>query len=157
MSAVRLFHTVNGGEIEYAQADLTSVLYDDIKLDTGLETAVYLSWFGGNERDPGLRHDDANPDHSHAVQWWGNIGEPPERQMTSETGHFIRSLPATSNNLLRIEDAATRDLQWMLDTDYSTGVTVDVALVAKNRIDLSARVIIDRQEFAVAFQASWGE
>lgn len=154
MTDIRLFQVDDDGEIEFADPDAPTT---DLKLDTGLETAVYLSWFGGNARDPGLVHDDTNPDHPHRFQWWGNHGEPRERQMISETQHLLRSLPATSNNLLRIEDAQMRDVQWMLDTELASEVVATATLVAKDRIELSGRIIIDKQEFVVAFQSLWGE
>jgi phage gp46-like protein len=156
MTDVRLFHQDDGGNIEFAGPHEPTT---DIKLDTGLETAVYLSWFGGSERDPGARHtaDDADADHEHKHQWWGNYGEPEARQMISETGHMIRSLPATSNNLLLIESSMMRDVQWMLDDGTASEVFVTASLVAKDRIGVSARIIINKEEFVVAFESSWGE
>ena len=147
MTDVRLFHEADGGNIEFAGPDLLTV---DVKLDTGLETAVYLSWFGGNERDPG-------PGVDRPLQWWGNYGEPKERKMVSETGHLIRDLPATSNNLLRIEDSQLRDLQWALDDDTMDEVSVTAALIAKNRIRLTAQIVISKEEFVVEFESTWGE
>jgi len=153
MTDVRLFHTADGGEIEFAGPDLWKV---DIKLDTGLETAVYLSWFGGNERS----HDHGDPidaHHSHGPEWWGNIGEPVERQMLSETAHVVRSLPATSNNLLKVEDAMRRDLQWGIDDGTFPELSVSAALVDVDRLRLSAAIIVNKEEFVVAFEAPWGE
>ena len=138
MTDVRLFHQADGGNIEFAGPDLTTT---DIKLDTGLETAVYLSWFGGNERG----------------SWWGNLDEPLARQMISETASLLLSLPATSNNLLLIEASMLRDLQWALDDGTFDEVSVVAALVAKDRIGLTARILISKEEFVVAFESSWGE
>lgn len=154
MTDVRLFQTDDDGNIEFADAYATTT---DLKLDTGLETAVYLSWFGGNERDHGLLHDDANPEHPHASAWWGNIGAPISRNMVSETAHLLLDLPATSGNLLRVEESALRDVQWMLDEKIITAATVTAALIDVDRIRISALLIVDKEEFAVAFESSWGE
>ncbi len=149
MTDVRLFQVDDGGELVLAgPLDTTT----DIKLDTGLETAVYLSWFGGNERDPGVKNG-----APHEFQWWGNIGEPAERKQLSETGHLIRGLPATSNNLLKIEDAMVRDVQRAIDDDTFDEELMTAALVAKNRIRLTARIGISKEEFVIAFEVPWGE
>ena len=156
MTDVRLFHQDDGGNIEFAGPFDTTT---DIKLDTGLETAVYLSWFGGNIRDPGARHSvaDDDPDHEHKNQWWGNYGEPEARQMISETAHVLRDLPATSNNLLAVEDSMLRDVQWALDDGTFDEATMTAALIAKGRIRLTAQIIISKEEFVVALESSWGE
>ena len=154
MTDVRLFHTADGGNIEFAGDD---ALVGDVKLDTGLETAVYLSWFGGNERDAGIVDDDDDPDHQHRYIWWGNIGEPEERHMVSETQHLLRALPATSNNLLRIEGAMLRDIEWGLDDGTFTDATVTASLIGKDRIRLAALIVVRGEEFAVAFETSWGD
>jgi phage gp46-like protein len=153
MSDVRLFHQADGGNIEFdGPFDITT----DVKLDTGLETAVYLSWYGGNERYHG--HDDPlNTKHPHGPAWWGNLEEPEARHLISETAHVLRDLPATSNNLLMVEDSMLRDVQWMLDDGTADEVFVTASLIAKDRINLAARIIIDKEEFAVAFESSWGE
>ena len=118
MSDVRIFQVDDGGEIEFAGSDIVTT---DLKTDTGLESAVYLSWFGGNELSP----------------WWGNIGEPVERQYTSELAKVLRDLPATSNNLLRVEDAANHDVQWMLDTKTVLDVEVSATLISEITEDLA--------------------
>ena len=153
MTDVRIFHEADGGNIEFAGDD---TVVSDIKLDTGLESAVYLSWFGGNERSHG--HDDNNNSkHHHGPEWWGNIGEPEARHMKSELQHVLRDLPATSNNLLRIEDAAKRDIQWMLDEGLATKVGVTASLLGVDKVGIEAVIVIQGEEFAVAFQTSWGE
>ena len=152
MTDVRLFHQADGGNIKFAGDGPVS----DIKLDTGLETAVYLSWFGGNVRNHG--HDDPlRSKHQHGPPWWGNLNEPVARHLISETAHVLRDLPATSNNLLGVEAAMLRDLQWGLDDGTFQDATVTASLVAKDRIRLTAQLIIDKEEFVVAFEKSWGE
>ena len=84
---VSLRQTDDGGEI--------TVVNGVVEMSGGLETAVYLSLFGGNEDDDG-RAD--NPQ-----TWWGNLAEnEPERQYRSETQHLLQALPATTGTLIRV-------------------------------------------------------
>lgn len=152
MSDVRLFHTYDGGEIDL----VPDGTYTEVILDTGLETAAYLSLFGGNERDDGTFFDDTNPDHEHQAQWWGNIGEPPARQMRSEFGHLVRSLPAISSNLVRLEQAGARDLAWFTEEQVAREVELTVTQLGKDRIGAEVRIVVDKEEFVFAFFAIWG-
>jgi phage gp46-like protein len=103
-------------------------------LAEGLETAAYLSLFGGNEDDP------AEADAT--LQWWGNLLDPePERAYRSETQFLVRSLPAIPANLRRIEQAAARDLKWMSDTGLAQSVTVEATIPALNRVALELVII----------------
>lgn len=151
MSDVRLFHTADGGDVEFASNDQT---YVDIKLHPGLETASYLSMFGGNERDSGLATVGEAGDPQR-LQWWGNLGEPLSRQLRSETQHLLRSLPATSSNLLRVQDAITRDHQWFLDDGIASEVTAEVSLIAKDTVRIQIRMIVQGEELVFFFQTQW--
>jgi phage gp46-like protein len=103
-------------------------------MSEGLETAAYLSLFGGNEDDP------AGTDTT--LQFWGNLLEvEPERHYRSETQFLVQALPAIPFNLRRIEQAAARDLQWMLDAGVAVSVTVEATIPAVDRV-LLALVII---------------
>jgi len=104
-------------------------------LSEGLETAAYLSMFGANEQDPGEGESDQ--------EWWGNLGEvEPARKYRSETQYLIRSLPAIPANLLRIEKAAGRDLQWMLDEGAATSVKVTARIPALNRVAVDVELVV---------------
>jgi phage gp46-like protein len=137
---VRLFHTADGGEIELARG---STMAD------GLETAVYLSLFGGNERDSGLSADDH-------LQWWGNLSElDQQRQYRSETQHLLRSLPAIPANLRRIEDALTRDLGW-LTADIATKVTAVATIPRLNSIAIDVDVTMKTgTQYQFQFATGW--
>lgn len=145
MTDARLFQTHDGGDLEFANDDLVTT---DIHIDSGLETAAYLSMFGGNERDSGLPGD--------RLQWWGNIGEPLERQQRSETQHLLRDLPAVSSNLLRLEDAASRDLQWFRDSGLASAIEVTAYLSSVDTVTFQIRIVIQDQNFSFAFEGSWG-
>ncbi len=120
MTDVLLRQSNDGGEITI-QAGL-------LLMSEGLETAAYLSLFGGNEDDP------AGTDT--AQQWWGNLLD-----VETETQFLVQALPAIPFNLRRIEQAAARDLQWMLDAGVAVSVTVEATIPAVDRV-LLALVII---------------
>lgn len=137
---VRLFHTLDDGEIELKNGQL--VMAD------GLETAAYLSLFGGAERDSGLASDDK-------YEWWGNKGEvDPKRRYRSETQNLLRSLPATSSNLRRVEDAAGRDLDWLTE-EVADSVEVNATIPALNRVQLNVVIVIGGKRIGMVFAEDW--
>lgn len=119
MTDVLLRQTNDGGDITIEGGQLL--------MSEGLETSAYLSLFGGNEDDP------AGTDTSR--QWWGNLLEvEPERHYRSETQFLLHALPAIPFNLRRIEQAAARDLEWMLDTAAAQSVATEATIPAVNRV-----------------------
>lgn len=120
---VYLFHTPDGGEIDVEQGVT--------EMRGSLETSAYLSLFGGNYDDPG----EADTTRT----WWGNIGEPPANQYRSRFAYLLGSIPAIPANLRRLEDAARRDLAWLISSGAATDIDVSITMPALNRI----RVIID--------------
>ena len=140
MPDVHLFEQDGQGEID-SEAGVVSLCADG-----GLETAVILSLFGGNPEDTGIQGDDK-------LQWWGNFSEPdPAKKYRSETGSLLRSLPAVPANLRRLEEAATRDLQWMLDGDIADAVVAQASIPAVNKLQLTIAIEIDNQIFKFVFQ-----
>lgn len=126
MTDVLLRQSNDGGEITLEGGLLL--------LSEGLETAVYLSLFGGNEDDPG--------DGDTTLQWWGNLLDTePERAYRSETQYLLASLPAIPANLRRIEQAAARDLKWMLDTKNAQSVSVEATIPSLNRVRLGVSIV----------------
>jgi phage gp46-like protein len=137
MTDVLLRETDNGGDIT-VEAGL-------FLLSEGLETAVFLSLFGGNEQDPG--------EGASSEQWWGNIGEvEPARTYRSETQYLLRALPAIPANLLRIEQAAGRDLQWLLDEGAAKSVTAAARIPSLNRVVVDVGIVV----LATLIQFSFG-
>jgi phage gp46-like protein len=138
---VRLFHTDDGGEIEFING--TAITSD------GLETAVYLSLFGGNERDGAISA-------TEKLQWWGNFSEPLEaRQYRSETQYLLRSLAAVTANLRKIEDAAERDLSWLTTDGLAKAVAVSATMPALNKVRIAPLIEIDDARFEYAFTEAW--
>jgi phage gp46-like protein len=114
---VQLTHTADGAEI--------AVVDGLVAMDSGLYNAVYLSLFGGDD-------------------WWGNDGEPPAQQYQAETGALLDELTAIPFHLRRIEQAAERDLAWMVDEGVAAEIAVAAELTSINRIHIV--VTIDGDE-----------
>lgn len=126
MTDVLLRQTLDGGEI--------TVESGLVLMSEGLETAAYLSLFGGNQ-------DDAGDAASERLEWWGNVDEPePARRYRSETQWLVQRLPAVPRNLRRVEQAAARDLAWMLETGLATAVEARASIPAKDRIGLAVTI-----------------
>lgn len=136
---VKLFQTIDDGNI--------TIENGITEMSGGLETAAYLALFGGNEEDDGR---DENPNN-----WWGNIGEEPAKQYRSETQYMLRSLPATTGNLGRLEDAAIRDLQFFLDENIASSVTVVAGIPRLNRIKLTIAIEAEGEESNFEFTENW--
>lgn len=142
ISDVRLFHTPDGGEVEIVGGTVT--------MGDGLETAVYLSLFGGNERDRNLEADDR-------LQWWGNLDERDEsRRYRSETQALLRALPATTASLRRLEDAVSRDLAW-LEQEIASALEVTVSIPRVNAIAIDVVVVVKfGTRYPFQFASNWG-
>lgn len=137
---ILLYQTPDDGEINVE--DGLAVM------SPGLETTVYLSLFGGNEDD------DGRPDNP--FNYWGNIDEIlPERQYHSETQNLLKSLPATSAGLRRIEAAAERDLAWLLDAGVASSVVVSASIPGVNRLDLLVLITADGEEKEFTYSQNW--
>lgn len=141
MSDVLLFQTNDGGEIE--------VLAGTFTLDDTPATAAYLSLFGGNEKDDGSAS-------TTAKQWWANLlTEDEDEHLRSETQNLLQSLPAVTANLRKLEDAAARDLDWMIGA-LDAEITVSATMPALNRVDLAIVLKIGDDTYAPVFSGQWG-
>lgn len=137
---VLLCQTNDGGEIESINGLLT--------MSSGLDTSAYLSLFGGNEQDDGSSNTDQ--------QYWGNVLETePSKLYRSETQYLLKSIPATTSNLLRIEDAAKRDLQWYLDENIANAVVVSASLVGLNKVNIEIGITGAEENIDINFLANW--
>lgn len=137
---VRLFQTDDGGEITVANGL--------VEMDGGLETMAYLSLFGGNANDPG--GDDATN------TWWANIAEAdPAFQYRSETQNLLQGLAVSPQNLLRIEDAADRDLAWMVEKGVASSVVVVASVIGLNTVRIKVTIQAEGQESEFVFAENW--
>lgn len=134
---VRLFQTTDDGEI--------NVVDGIVEMEAGLETATYLSLFGGNEEDSGLDGDNQS--------WWGNTYETlPERQYRSETQHLLRSLPITTGSLERVKKLVENDLQWMRDTDLANSVEVEITIPRLNTVGIAIDFVMGNEKTPLYFE-----
>ena len=137
---VLLYQTNDGGEI--------NVVNGLIEMSGGLETAVYVSLFGGNEYDDGR---DKNP-----FTFWGNLDEiDPALKYISETQFLLKELPATTGNLNRLEQAAKRDTKWLLDKKVASFINITVTIPAINSIKISIEIEAQGLLFNFDFVENW--
>ena len=141
MPDVRLFQSDDGGEVECVNGQFVT--------GDGLETAAYLSLFGGNERDSGLTDGEA-------LQWWANFEEPVvERRQRSQLQHLLQQIPALPFNLQRAEDAATQDLAWMTK-ELNATVDVVASIPDLDRIKVSPTITLGTSVYKFDFESKWG-
>lgn len=134
---VDLFQTNDGGNI--------LVENGLVQMSGGLATAAYLSLFGGNEEDDGL-------DGNVFTYWANRLETDPIRMYRSETQFLLRSLPATSANLLAVEAAAQRDLAWFVTVRAAREIRVVASIPALNRL----RILIDIDgDTTLEFTENW--
>ena len=135
-----LFQTVDGGDIR---------VFDGlIGMTQGLETAVFLSLFGGNQLDDGYT------DNEHI--YWGNLTEiNPSRHYRSETQYLLETLPRTQANLLKIEDAGMTDLQWFITEKIASEVQVQAQLSKINEVNIGVSLSAQGQEQNFSFTEYW--
>lgn len=137
---VELFQTDDGGEI-----DVRGGL---VGMSGGLETAAYLSLFGGNENDDGREGSPHN--------WWGNLDEiDPARRYRSETQNIVQALALSTGNLRRVEDAARRDLAWLMSSNVASSVSVAASIPGLNRIKLTVDIEAYGEESRFEFVENW--
>lgn len=132
MSDATLILEENGGDLILEGGDLL--------VGNGLEGAAIISLFGGNMDDNGLPGDNGK-------QYWGNLitNSPTERQR-AETQRLLRTIPATSGNLLRLQDAVVRDLAWFTVEKIVEKYAVEVRLIAVRRITIVIDLLIANNE-----------
>lgn len=134
---VLLFQTKDDGNIK--------VTGGVVELSGGLQTSAYLSIFGGNEDDEG--------GSDTAQTWWANLDElEPARQYRSETQNILQALVAIPANLRRVEDAANRDLAWMLDQKVASSISVAASMPGLNKIKLTINIDGD---LTIDFVENW--
>lgn len=137
---VALHQTPDGGDFE--------VTNGITQMTPGLEVAAYISLFGGNAEDDGQV---GNP-----MQYWGNfIENEPSKQIRSRTQYLLRSLPTTSANLRRVEDAAVNDLAWMVTDRVASEVTAVATIPALNAVRIVVSIDAFGEESTFTFTENW--
>ena len=129
MTDVLLCQTINNGDI--------SLEAGVVEMSPGLETAAYLSMFGGSD-------------------WWGNVDETvPARQYSAKTQAALETLPPTSRNLLRIEEAAKQDLGWFISEGVASSVEAVETIPALNQVKLAISIKAEGQEADFEYTENW--
>lgn len=137
---VYLFQTDDDGEINVSDGL--------VEMRGGLETAAYISLFGGNEEDDGRR--------DNALTYWGNLDEnEPEKKYISRTGYLLQSIPAIPANLLRIEDAARADLDWFVTAGVASSVEVSATMPGLNRVKITVNINAEGDPSKFEFFENW--
>ena len=121
-----------------------------IVTDGGLQTAAYISLFGGNAADSGSQNSPAG--------WWGNVLETdPARQLISQTQHLLQGIPATSGNLIRIRNAVAADLNWLVSSGVASSVDSVVTITGLNLIRIAINIDAEGEPEQFQFFANWGD
>jgi len=136
-----LFQQTNdGGEIDFKN--------DLVVFSGGLETAAYLSMFGGNEQDDGSQNT--------PLQWWGNALDTDDaRIVRSFTAYLLRSIAPVPFNLRRIEDAVRSDLGWLIDTGAASELQVTARLIRRETVEIQIGVLAVGLESSFTFIENW--
>ena len=122
-----------------------------VEMSCGLETAAYLSLFGGNFEDANISTLNKVP-----MTWWGNVEEIElSKQYRSQAQHLLQSIPLTTGNLLRIEEACKKDLQWFLDDKVASSVDVSASIIGLNKISISITIEAKGEESSFEFVENW--
>jgi phage gp46-like protein len=142
MADVLLEQTNDGGEITCANGQV--VMTDE------LTTAVELSLFGGNS-------DDSGADGDKPKEWWGNkLATDEAEKLRSETQALLTKLPVTTGNLRRFQDAAQRDLGWIVTAAVATAVAVRVVIPKVNELRFDVAIQVAGEWRALASFAATG-
>jgi len=137
---VHLYQTVDDGDI--------SVVDGVVEMVGGLQVMAYLCLFGGNAADD--RSQDSNR------SWWYNLNiSDPSLQYRAETQFLLRSIPATSANLIRIQDAAARDLAIFTEQGIASSVDVTASIPAPNRISIVVNIDAEGDESRFEYVENW--
>lgn len=130
MTDVLIYQSIDDGEINLDNGV--------IQLSSGLDSSVYLSLFGGAE------------------DWWGNVDEGEQvRRYTAKTQGLIETLNPSSANLLRMEDAVSGDLQWMIDEKVASSIEVEVTIPELNKLKIVVNITAEGNESQFEYTENW--
>lgn len=129
---VYVFQTLDDGNI--------NVEFGVVQMIGGIENYVYLALFGGNENN----------------EFWGNGLETLEtRKLISETQKILVGLPATTSNLLSVEDAVNTDLEEMVSSGIASSIEVFATIPALNRVQIDITIEAEGESINLTFEENW--
>lgn len=141
MTDVKVYGTNDDGEVNITAAG--------VELSSGIDTAVYISLFGGNAQDSGNEGDDK--------EWWGNVDEDSGYRIRSRFQHLFDKNAPVPSSLGKLEDAATADLKWLTDDGLAESVSVSASLSAPKKILLTVTIKIDGESHQFSYPLNWTE
>ncbi len=121
--------TKDGGDI---------VIHDNFFQSTqSLETAIYLSLFGGNYGNNGTEATTNNV-------WWGDqlSTNEPNEYLVSKTQNIIWGESAHPTHIRKLELSIQDDLAWMVSSGIAKSTEVLVSIPTRNRINIEIRVVM---------------
>lgn len=109
-----------------------------IQMTGGFESAAYIALFGGQS------------------DYWGDIDETdPDFRTVSETDQLMENLAAVPANLIRLEQAALRDLAFFISKKIANKVTVVATLPSVDRVNLMITITAKGRESQFEFVENW--
>lgn len=136
---IKLSENFDGGDFTLKQIEDETGTFFDLELDGGLETPIYLSHFSGNveanttgNEQPGVIRRD----------WWGNkfVENDINRRANSNLERSLIELPITTGNLLKYEDAAELDLEWLVENGIAKTVESVASILAPEIVQITDTV-----------------
>jgi hypothetical protein len=107
-----------------------------VQMTQAFETMVYLVFMGGNEDDDGS-------ESTEKLQWWGNEGEPEDRQYRGKFNSKIKGgKPITSAFIRDCEEAGLEDLETaFVQSGLAKSVELSCYASSPKRLDVSGKII----------------
>lgn len=137
MSDVRLYQTLDDGDIVIKNGI--------VELEDGEASALYLSWFGGNQDDPG--------EDDETLEWWGNkLETDPKLKLRSRTQFLLGNIPLTTGNVQRIRQALEADAAWTLEDGIFTSLELELAIPKPNRLSVIANTNLGNYAFEIPWE-----
>ena len=140
---VLIKQTADGGEIYFNSGIIETTL--------GFESMVYLLLFGGNRKDDGT-------EATKKYEWWGNKLENnnPERKVHSRFQNILYGLPATPENIKKLEDAARQDLEVLKAQKIVDSLDIELTITEPKRVEIEIIGWKDESKlFETIFEANW--
>lgn len=135
---VQFVNTFDGGEICFENGK--------IAMSGGLETAVFLSLFGGN----------ISTGFFNRTTYWGDVWETDGAFFAKgETERVVLDNVLSRNSLLLLKDAITRDLSWILEKNVATDIVIDVQVLTPNVVRVFLEISADGVQNDITFNLNW--
>ena len=119
-----------------------------VEMTGGFETAFYFALFGGNQDDDGTQNSKNN--------WWGNLTEEdPDLHYRSQFQYLLTRLVPISGNLVRLENAAKKDLVVFIRQGAVDSIEVNISIVAVRKIEVKINFVADGENIEIKFIENW--